>query len=206
MSRSSPFPETGASACSATPACGPALGRPRVPVRPQDGPAAQDEAAGRRGATGAAPRAGRPWPDAASVAAARRADAVASLAPLWLEGVDQEAVGAESRRSLHPVVRPALYVMSRVGCRPLRCAAADSNRLRPALALPGAIHVAWLQLLGLLPPWCTPDGDSPRPPALTRRGRLPSSPPGGRRRARGARGRARRPCDAERRRRRSASA
>ena len=98
------------------------------------------------------------------MAAARRADAVASLAPLWLEGVDQEAVGAESRRSLHPVVRPALYVMSRVGCRPLRCAAADSNRLRPALALPGAIHVAWLQLFGLLPPWCTPDGDSPRTP------------------------------------------
>jgi len=43
-------------------------------------------------------------------------------------------MGAESRRSLHPVVRPALYVMSRAGCRPLRCAVADSNRLHPALA------------------------------------------------------------------------
>src|SRR5207253_3754670 len=41
------------------------------------------------------------------------------------------------------------------GCWPLLRARADSNRVSPALALP-CDPESHVQLLGLLPPWCTP--------------------------------------------------
>lgn len=176
-----------------------------VLFRPRAAWAAAAGAARLRGAAGAARRAGPLSPDAAARgAAARRRDAVASSLLLSAWKVDRKAVGAESRRSPHPVVRPALYVMSGARCRPLRCAATDSNRLRPAVAVPGAISdrvcsfraaAALVHALRRLS----------APTALTRRGRLPSSPPGARRRARGAHARARPPCDEARPRPRSAS-
>jgi len=127
-----------------------------------------------------------------------------------LEGPTGRAVGAESRRSPHLVVRLVPYVMSRDGCRPLPCAAADSNRLRSALASPKRDpYRVGSQLFGLLPPWCAPHGDSPRSPpvpaGLTGRASSPSSPPAARHRARGDRVRARRPCGGAGRRRPSPS-
>ena len=54
------------------------------------------------------------------------------------------AVGAESRRSLHLVVCRVPYAMSRDGCRPLLCAAADSNRHSPGPGFTQARSiVAW---------------------------------------------------------------
>lgn len=113
----------------------------RLQFRPPDGPEAAAEAVRLRGAADAAPRAGRPWPDAARPgAAARRRDAVASaFSSLIWKALDEGAVGAESRRSLHLVVCRVPYFMSRDRCRPLLCAEADSNRRRSALAFPGAI-------------------------------------------------------------------
>lgn len=165
-------------------------------------------AAPARGAADAAPRAGRPWPDAAPAAAARRRDAVASaFSSLFGKGsTEVGAVGAESRRSLHLVVCRVPYCMSRDGCRPLHCAAADSNRhsLGPSVTQARSHRVVCAAFRAAAALVHAPRRLS-APTSTTRRACLPSSPPAARRRARGARGRARRPCGGAGRRRRSPS-
>ena len=123
------------------------------------------------------------------------------------EGTTGGAVGAESRRSLHLVVCLVPYAMSRDGCRPLPRAAADSNR--PSLG-PSSTQarstVAWCAALRAAAALVHAPRRLSAPTALSRRASSPSSPPAERRRARGARARARPPCGGAGRRRRLPSA
>ena len=209
MSRSSPVSETGASAVSPRPRGSRRLMLQsfRLQFRPPDEAGADGGAVPARGEARAARRAGRPSRAVAPTAAARRTDAVASAFSSLIRKGRRRAVGAESRRSPHPVVRLAPYAMSRDGCRPLPRAAADSNRpsLGPSSTQSGSKVPRYAALRAAAALVHAPRRLS-APTAVSRRASSPSWPPAARRRGRGGRGRARRPCGGAGRRRPSPSA
>jgi hypothetical protein len=147
-----------------------------------------------RGAADAAPRAELPSPGAAVVAAVRRTDAVASACSSLIgNGNDQRGGGRGESPESTPGGAPYPLRHERCGVPAAALCSADSNRLPlgPSCTQERP-KPRGLQLFGLLPPWCTPNGDSPRPPPVSRRASSPSSPPAAPRRARGAHERARR--------------